>query len=273
MPRLSASVRASALAPVLAVVAVLASAGAAIADYPQLIQQAGPALVTVKFVLKVTAGGEDRENAGETTGVMIDNHGLVVCSNTQLGGFVRFLRTRVGAITATPMDLKVLVGDDTEGAEARLIARDTEMDLIWLRIKKPSDTPYPFINLADSAVPAMGQPLLAVRRMGKYFDRNPMVTEVHLAGITRKPRELYVPSQPLAALGSPVFDVHGKLVGLAVLQAPEESDNSQAAIQEGAGMILPAAEVLKATKRALEQAATQPATTQPAVAPTTQPGR
>jgi S1-C subfamily serine protease len=250
------------LALVTAVIAI--SATAAIAeDYQQLVKQAGPALVPIKFVLKISAGGEERETSGETTGVMIDDKGLIICSNTQLGGFVRFLRTKVGAINAVPSDLKVLVGNDTEGVAATFVARDTELDLAWLRIKKPSDTPYQYIDLTKSVAPKIGQTLLALRRMSKYFDRSPAITEVRVAGITHKPRELYIPSLTLgSALGSPVFDSDGALVGFAVLQAAEDSENSQAAIQEGAGMILPASEVLKATHRALEQATTQPAATQ-----------
>ena len=282
MARLPAAARGLILAllvlgvPALAVAAPADPAGPVV-DYAQLILNAAPPLVTVKFVLKISASGQDRESDSETTGLMIDAKGLVLCSNTPLGGAARFARARLGAVTATPTDVKVLVGDDTEGVPARVVARDTDLDLIWLQIKKPADKPYAFFDLKTSAIPAPGQKLLGLRRMGKYFDRTPLVTQGYLSGITHQPRELLVPSpQMVGALGTPVFDARGVLVGMAVWVVSEEAESNQAAAQEGLGLILPAAEMAKATQRALEQAATRPdaAEPQPATkpAPTTQPG-
>lgn len=243
-------------------------------EYGKWLQEKSPPLVTIKFVLKVKMGGMmggmgDQESDSEITGVMIDPKGLVLCSNTQLGGIAgmmrRFMGPMGGGITATPTDIKVLVGDDTEGLEAKVVARDSELDLAWVQIEEPGDTKFSHCDFAKAATPKIGQRVFVVRRMGKFFDRVAAVSEGRVGGITTKPRDLYVPAGNLAtALGLPIFTTDGTVVGVAILQTPDAEEagmdpmsmlgnifNMQDMMS---GLILPAAEVVKATKRALETA-------------------
>lgn len=266
--------------PVFVVAALFATAGAARAEeavYRRLLKEKGPAVVTVKFVLKVSMGGMmggmgDQESENEISGVVIDPKGLVLCSNTQLGGFTAMVSRMMGRfggeMSATPTDLKVLVGDDTEGREAELVARDTELDLAWVRIKEPGDSPLAHISLSGGAKGEIGQRLFALKRMGKYFGRSTVVVDGAVGGATSKPRELYVPSEMLTgALGLPVFNVEGTVVGVVVMQQPDAEDSeanpmamlgNMMNMQEMmAGLILPAAEVEKATRRAMETAETK----------------
>jgi S1-C subfamily serine protease len=247
------------------------------ADYQKVLQDKSPAFVTIKFVLKMKMGGMgESETESEITGAMIDPKGLVLCSNTQLGGIAGFMKSMGREMTATPTDLKVLVGEETEGLEAKLLARDTELDLAWVQIKDPGQRKFAYVNLANGAEAKVGQLVIGVRRMAKYFDRATVVSESRVAGVTRKPRRLYVPILPLTNnLGLPVFASDGKVVGVAVLQMPsdEDQEDSPAAMFSRmsslqdmmSGMILPAADVVEATQRARQTAATQPADTQEAV--------
>lgn len=239
--------------------------------YERLVQEREAALVTVKFVLKIKmggmfGGGGDQESEEEVGGVMIEPGGLVLVANTQLGGFAAMMgRLTGGDISAVPTDLRVLIGDDTEGLEAELLARDTELDLAWVRIKDPGEKTFAALDLARSAKPRLGQRLLTIVRLGKYFDRAAVVHELRVAGFTNKPRELIVPSGGGAELGGPVYTADGKLVGVTILQLPEIAESSgspvgmlsQMSDVEGAmtGLILPAEQVLKATKRAKETVA------------------
>ena len=116
-------------------------------NYSALLEQVGPAFVTVKFVLKVQNQYGNRESEAEMTGVMIDPSGLVLCGNTKLGS-ARMARSLGGS--ATPTDIKVLIGDDTEGLEARVLARDSELDLAWVQIKKPGDRKFVALDLSKS---------------------------------------------------------------------------------------------------------------------------
>ncbi len=106
---------------------------------------------------------------------------------------------------------------------------------------------------------------VAVRRLGKHYPRSAVITEGRIGGITSKPRDLYIPSIEVAmAHGMPVYFPDGRLLGVMVMQLPEVEDvepNPMAMLSQlgnmqemMAGFILPAAEVAKATRRAMESA-------------------
>ena len=241
--------------------------------YKALLERRAPVLVTVKFVLKINMGGmmggmSDEESESEVTGIMIDAKGLVLCSDTQLGGIMRMVTRMVpmlgATITTTPTDIKVLIGDDTEGREAELVARDSELDLAWLQIKNVGDAKFDYLNLSKGSPVTVGQRVVCIRRMGRYFGRSAIVLDGRIAGKTKKPRDLYVPSVELAMThGFPIYTADGKFVGITVTQTPGLDDSGggfdpmatlgqMSNIQEMlAGMILPAASAAKATKRAL----------------------
>ncbi len=265
----------SKMVTVLAVAAAVAM-GASIAraqsaqDYQRILKEKSPAFVTIKYLLQVKMGGMGEvESEMETTGVLIDSKGLVLASNTQLGGIGGFMRSLGQEITTTPTDIKVLIGEDVEGLEARVVARDTELDLAWVRLKEEPEKPLPYVDLKKAAGEAqVGQPLVGVRRLSKFFDRVSVVNETRVAGTARKPRRLYVPTLPLTSnLGLPLFTTDGQVLGVAVLQTPSEEDMDEspaamfsrmASLQEMmSGVILPADEVVEATRRALEVAGKQ----------------
>jgi hypothetical protein len=197
----------------------------------------------------------NRETEAEISGVMIDPSGLVLCGNTRLGS-PRLMRSIGG--TATPTDIKVLVGDDTEGLEAKVLARDSELDLAWVAIKKPGDKKFACLDFTRSALPKLGEPLVSLRRMAKYFDRAYTVNEGRVAGRTTKPRDLLIPGGSMVLEpGLPVFTPNGRLVGVVVVQMPEDDELQSMAFSGigrdiSNGLILPAAEVMKATQRAKE---------------------
>jgi len=246
------------------------------ADLGKLLKEKTPSTVTVKFILKMSMGGmmgEDQEDETEATGVMIDPKGVVLCSNTQLGGFMGMLARMMGEMgsqfSANPTDIKVLVGEDTEGKEAEIVARDTELDLAWIRIKTPPEHPYEFVDLTKSADVEVGQEIVGVRRLGKHFGRVAAAGSGRIGGITSKPRKLFVPTGGISGmLGLPVYRAGGEVVGVLVMQMPdsEDADMMNPAAMLGMlsdmqslmdGLILPAGEVVKATKRALEKPATE----------------
>lgn len=224
-------------------------------EYAKIVAEAGPAFVTVKFVLKMEGQFGNRESEAEITGVMVDAGGLVLCGNTRFGS-PRMMR-QVGG-SATPTDIKVLIGDDTEGLEAKVLARDSELDLAWVQIKKPGDKKFVFVDLTKSATPEVGQRVMTLRKMAKYFDRVLTVGEGRIAGKTRKPRDLFVPSG-LGGLepGLPVFATNGQVIGISVVQMPEDEELQGMAFTGigrdiSNGLILPTSEVVKATARAKE---------------------
>lgn len=260
---------------------------AAAMDFQRLLAETSPTLVTVKFILQVKFGGAmsealggDQEMDSEVTCLMIDPKGLILCSNTQFNGYVE-LMTRLMPdgfdVSATPKDLKVLVtrpqaaagGDPAlkpqqEELAASLIVRDSDRDLVWLRIDQPGERPFSYLDLAQGQEGQVGQAVVAVYRLDSYFERTATLAETRIGGITERPRRLYVPATALSSgLGAPVLDHDGKLVGLTVFQYPEagevEDGNNPLAVmsqntrmQQGIqGLILPAGEIRRATAQVL----------------------
>jgi S1-C subfamily serine protease len=222
----------------------------------KIVDSTTPAIVTLKFILK---GGEQDEEV-ETTGIVIDPAGLILTNNNAFGG----LMARFGGPTPTPSEIKVLVGDDTQGVDATFMARDSELGLAWVKLAAAPAKPLAFVDLSKSAPGSLGQDLVEVSLMGKFFDRAPVVSTASIAAVVKKPRELYIPSIGLAIgeMGMPVFNEKGDLLGITTLILPDQeevmgSSGGMRAAMRGitGGMILPAAEAMAATTRAKETAA------------------
>jgi len=238
-------------------------------DYAQFAERHSPAIVTIKCLLKVKMGAYGEQEAEqEISGAMIEPSGLVLCSNTALSGYTpimkRMMGSMAGELIATPTEIKVLIGEDSEGTPAELVARDTELDLAWVRIKDPGERTFAHLDLKSAAEASLGQRLLALRRLGKYYDRAVLVRDGRVVGVTSKPRRLFVPSDELDALGLPVFNERGDVVGVTVMQLPEADGADGLAAMMGrmsdaqnllSAAILPAESVVKATQRALESVA------------------
>lgn len=245
---------------VFCLLALTATGQAAVAagqpDYQAFVDKTAPALVTVKFVLKVQGAGGQREIEREFTALMVGPKGMVLCSSVQLG--TSKLMKRFSG-TATPTDIKILIGDDTEGVEAKLLATDADLDLSWLQIKEPGKEDYAFVDFAKAGSVPVGGRLLTMSRMDKFFDRAPLLSLGRLGGRTHKPRELLLPSSGLDVTpGMPIFAEDCSTVGVVVIQSPDPEDmaaNPRMAGQSTAALILPSAEVVKATKQARETTA------------------
>lgn len=221
-------------------------------EYKAVLDAAMPSLVTVKFVLKVSGPRGTQDVEREITATMLDKSGLILCAGVQLG--TSKIYRRMGSVT--PTDLKILIGDDTVGIDAKLLATDAELDLAWIRVKDATKLPANarFADYSRSQTAALGDRVFSVKRMEKFFDRAPVVMEGRIAGETRKPREMLVGGAGLELEpGMPVFAANGTVIGVAVFQAPDDED--EGARGSNATLILPTEQLNKATQRALAAAA------------------
>lgn len=249
--------------------------------YQKIIDAHASALVSVKFVLE--AGGEfgGGEQEMDAAGVMIEPGGLVVCSNSSFGGMFAAM---MGGGAMSPKNIRVLIGDDTKGVEGKLIARDSELDLAWIQIDKPDPKGYAHVDFSKGAEASLGSPLVALSKMGKFFDRAPVIGSASVGGVTSKPRRLLVPDTFFMTFGTPVFAPDGTPIGLTVVQTPSpeemEADASgmggMGSMDSFRGLILPGSEIVSATRRAKETAAANPdgetpADDKPADAPSGEP--
>jgi hypothetical protein len=102
--------------------------------------------------------------------------------------------------------------------------------------------------------------------MSKFFDHALSVAEGRVGGHTKKPRPLMIPAgfggSQREFLGAPMFAADGKVVGVNILQVPDKEDmeGGEAGENSFGILLLPAAEVVKATVRGKEMAAKNPPT-------------
>jgi hypothetical protein len=102
----------------------------------------------------------------------------------------------------------------------------------------------------------LGQRVLTLGVMGRFFGQEVLVSEGLVAGRTQKPRRLFVIRGGLDTdPGLPVFTTGGSVIGVACIQQPEAdeiSGNPANLIARGRGLVLPVETVAKATQRARE---------------------
>jgi hypothetical protein len=195
----------------------------------------------------------------------------VLCSNTELGGAVAMMGQLFGrgGFTTSPGQIEVLVANETEGRPATLVARDTDRDLAWIQLDEVPQEPLPFLDFANSGELTLGDPFYRLRRMHRHFGRAALVEDGLVGAVIEQPRHLYAVANPIqGGFGAPVFNAAGQPVGLTVLQTPNAEDEASTQVQTSAllgnsaqlqdmvaGLILPAAEVVKATRLARESLA------------------
>ena len=186
------------------------------------------------------------------------------------------MRRAMGGMSATPGEFKVLIGDDPEGYEARLLARDADLELAWLQIKTPGKQ-LPALDLSARPQPQVGDRLLSLQRTPRYLGRAPVVSENALGGAATRPRPLLLLAGLALAPGVPVFSNAGVLVGVTIAQRADEGERASIG-QRVPTLVLPVAELAAATRRALEPQASEGTgvdggvPTAPAAAPMAAPG-
>lgn len=248
----------SAFSPAMAASPAPVVAPDATADaYKSLAAARGPAIVTIKYVLK---DGEE-ESEEEVQGFLVDQTGLVLTSNVLMGGVPEAFKQMMGGRNRSPKEIKVLIGDDNEGLAGTLVARDSELDLAWVQITKLGETKVTFVNVESGKAAGLGDQLFTVERLGKFNDRAQVINESRVRAVVSKPRTLILPGREHeSSFGMPVFGADGAFLGVSVLQLPsrEEMEADQGGMSAmrayRGGWILPAADVAKATALAREQA-------------------
>jgi S1-C subfamily serine protease len=245
----------------------------------KILEERSAAMVTVRFMMHAKMDGTiaalmgDKQDLElEATCIAIDPKGLILCSNTQLSGSTDVMARLIGQmggagdVVTVPTQISVFVADSTKGYEAKLLARDADLDLAWLQVTQTTETPFTHFDLASSGAAKIGEEVVAIRRLDRFFDRSPALVYGRVSAIVRKPRLLYLPTGGIEAnLGSPVLNQAGQLIGIVALQLPDRSARPSSGgmlevmgwssrMQDVAkGMVIPAAEILKATQGVVPQ--------------------
>ena len=229
------------------------------------------AIVNVRVVLKMrmSMGGREMQASDDpvdTVGTVIDPSGLTVLSLGSLnpGGMMSKLMGSGGGggngqpqmeITTEPTDVKIRLSDGRE-LPAKIVLRDEDLDLAFLRPTTKPEKPLVAIDLKDAAKPALLDQVLVLSRLGRVGGWTAGASLADVGAIIEKPRTFYVLSGNVTGMGTPAFLTNGRIVGLLTLRQVEAGRASLASIMggmEGMGMlgvILPAADVLDIAQQA-----------------------
>jgi S1-C subfamily serine protease len=227
------------------------------------------AVVNVRVVLKMrmSMGGREMQASDDpvdTVGTVIDASGLTVLSLGSLNPGAMMAKLMGGAstsgqpaveITSEPTDVKIRLSSGRE-LPAKIVLRDEDLDLAFLRpITKP-DKPLVALDLTDAARPALLDQVLVLSRLGRVGGWTAGAALYDVGAIIEKPRTFYVLAGAASGMGTPAFLTNGRVVGLLTLRQIEAGRASMASMMGGSesmgmlGVILPAADVLEIAKQA-----------------------
>ena len=228
------------------------------------------AVITVKLVIKqgVSYGGRDtnkRESKTETTGTVIDPSGLTVISlfatdptslySNMVSGGDEDMQLKFESEVS---DVKLVMPDGTEIA-AKIILRDKDLDLAYVR---PTDKPgkaFKFADLTKASKPQILDEVFVVNRLGKVANRTNSISIDRIEAIVSKPRTFYIPGQNgQGGLGAPVFSANGQIIGVVLLRTIKSDGGSDIGSMLSSGLsgmgilpvILPAEVILEGAKQA-----------------------
>jgi hypothetical protein len=235
----------------LVLVAAVSAAGAAVApaaagSETDLLARYAPAIVRVEAVLETRLNlggqGEAEDSRLDLLGAVVDPGGLVMIWNSHISS-ARMTEMMQNAGRGEGMGIQVVPRSFTvnlpEGeVPALLAATDSALDLAFLQLERPPAQPLPFVDFGKAARPSVGEPLLAVSRLGRGFDHAPYVQTARMGGVLRKPREAWILDGNLSAFGLPVFDHTGAPVGALTTVVTRSSEGDSAAGSPTVGQMI-----------------------------------
>jgi hypothetical protein len=235
----------------------------------EIVKRWQAAIVNVRVVLKmrVSVGGREMQSMDEsveTVGTVIDPQGLTVLSLGSLnpGSMMNRLMGSGGSgqdrmeIGSEPTDVKLRLSDGRELA-ARIVLRDEDLDLAFLRPTVKPDAPLVAVDLTNEARPELLDAVLVLSRLGRVGGWAPAASIQTIGAIIERPRTFYViQSGGTGGMGTPAFTPSGRIVGLLTMRSVQGGKPGMFSMMggtEGLGLlpvILPAADVRDIARQA-----------------------
>ena len=238
----------------------------------EIVKRWQAAIVNVRVVLKmrVSVGGREMQSMDEsveTVGTVIDPSGLTVLSLSSLnpGAVMNRLMGSSGSgqermeFGSEPTDVKLRFADARE-LSARIVLRDEDLDLAFLRPTVRPEGALVALDLADEGRPALLDPVIVLSRLGRVGGWTPAASLQTIGAIIERPRRFYVTETGAAgSMGTPAFTTAGKVVGLLTMRSVRAGRPGMFSMMggsEGMGLlpvILPAADIREIARQAPEK--------------------
>ncbi len=214
--------------------------------------------------VSASAGGRSmpaREQTVLGVGTVLTEDGLMVTALSALNPSSMLAGQKISTptgrvelnVSAQIKELKIIMPDGLE-IPANLVMKDTDLDLAFFRPKAGNedakDAKFHPINLAESGKAEVLDEVLIMSRLGKTFGYQPSSGVTEVTSRIDKPRLCYRVAG--AGLGTPVYTVEGKLLGLGANRKPQTDDPSGDARGQGGDtlVVLPAEDVAKIAEQA-----------------------
>jgi S1-C subfamily serine protease len=231
------------------------------------------AIVNVRVVLKtrMSMAGRELQSSDETVeaiGTVIDPSGLTVMSLGVLnpGAMMTRMMSAAGGgggdqkmeMTSEPTDLKMRMPDGRE-IPAKIVLRDEDLDLAFIRPASKLDKPMVAVNLKDAARPVLLDRVVVLSRLGRIGGWAPGAALHDIGAIIERPRTFFVLGSHAASIGVPAFLPNGRIIGLLTLRQIEAGRAGMMSMMGGTEslgllpVILPAEDVLEISQQAIEK--------------------
>jgi len=217
-----------------------------------IMQERQDAVVLTKTVVEMF----DSERKMEGLATIISDEGLAVIS---LSGIDPGSFYRAGFDDVNVKDIKMVLADNTE-IPSRIILRDPELDLAFIKPVEPLDQKLTFVPLSEHATPEMFDQVVILSRLGSAVGNVPSLAIARIQAIIEKPRIMFMPDPftgLVSGMGTPVFSLDGHVIGILLLKFTRGSDDYAGDLGGISSLgllpvILPAQEIIDVMEKAPE---------------------
>ncbi len=228
--------------------------------------------VTLVIVLKMGGYlGGDQQNELEVDGVVLDSSGLVATTNMSIDPMAMYSSmagdTASGGSTKV-VSVKIITASGDE-IPAKVVLRDKDKNLAFLRPLKPVATPLAAVDFRTSGKAQVGDPVYILGRLGKAGNRTAQVIMQRIISIVDRPRMLYATEPTMLNLGNAVFNEKGETLGLASVRITTSRRSSYNPTDSFLPVVIPADDVWEVAQQAPQ--AKDVKDTEPAVKPPAKP--
>ncbi len=239
-----------------------AMAGEAVSKAIDIQEEYQDAVVWVEGVLKMQISmqgqTQNRDQEVEALATVICPEGLAVVPKSALNPSAmlsRMMQASGMGMTGILTDVKIVMADGSE-IPAEVILEDDVLDISIIAPTKQDEGEEPLVfkhvELMESEETGVLDQVIKLARLPKYMNRQESVSLHRIGSIIQRPRKFYT-ADNIASVGTPVFDIAGKLVGITVLRMPPTMDFSNMGEDNLSLVILPTDDLQELAMQAREE--------------------